>query len=137
MADTSNGMKWDARMGNVQQNTSWVLNLPPGDYRWGVQAIDNSFAGSMFAKSWEGPTGISVKVNKLSLNVYPNPSNGEVKLQLPSDKNHEVVVSAIDGREVQKLTARGSVRLQLASGMYMIQAIDADGNAGVEKVLVK
>ncbi|MEG4109920.1 FG-GAP-like repeat-containing protein, partial [Microcoleus sp. S13_C5] len=37
-------------LGNVSQNTQWQLkNLPRGEYNWGVQAIDNAWAGSPFA----------------------------------------------------------------------------------------
>ena len=37
-------------LGNVSQNTQWQLkDLPRGTYNWGVQAIDNAWAGSPFA----------------------------------------------------------------------------------------
>ncbi|MDB9511190.1 DUF4347 domain-containing protein [Kamptonema animale CS-326] len=37
-------------LGNVSQNTQWQLkDLPHGTYSWGVQAIDNAWAGSPFA----------------------------------------------------------------------------------------
>lgn len=50
-ADTSTGRLRLQKLGNVQLNTGWILHdLPPGHYRWGVQAIDNSFAPSAFAK---------------------------------------------------------------------------------------
>jgi hypothetical protein len=36
--------------GNVQQDTTWILSdLPPGTYHWSVQALDHSYAGSVFA----------------------------------------------------------------------------------------
>ncbi len=52
MADTITGNLKLQRLGNVQLNKSWTIkNLPAGTYRWGVQAVDNSFAASLFAKS--------------------------------------------------------------------------------------
>ena len=58
MAETDTGNRRVARMGNVQQNTSWTIRgLPAGDYYWSVQTIDSAFAGSPFAT--EGRFSIS------------------------------------------------------------------------------
>ncbi len=52
LSDTTTGKLSLQRMGNVQLNKSWIIKgLPVGTYRWGVQAVDNSFMGSLFAKS--------------------------------------------------------------------------------------
>ena len=57
-SDLTTGYKRIPSMGNVQQNTSWTLNIeaPPEiipqqvfDMVWKVQAVDNCFAGSSFA----------------------------------------------------------------------------------------
>ena len=50
MADVTTGYRRVVQMGNVNHNTTWIVNdLPNGKYFWSVQAIDNSFAGSPFA----------------------------------------------------------------------------------------
>ena len=52
LSDTATGKLRLQRLGNVNLNKAWVIKgLPEGTYRWGVQAIDNSFVGSAFAKS--------------------------------------------------------------------------------------
>jgi hypothetical protein len=52
LADTISGKSKLQRLGNVNLNLGWVIKgLPAGTYRWGVQAVDNSFMGSAFAKS--------------------------------------------------------------------------------------
>lgn len=52
LSDTATGKLMQQKLGNVQLNKGWILkNLPAGNYFWGVQAVDNSFAGSVFAKS--------------------------------------------------------------------------------------
>lgn len=52
LADTTTGKLSLQRLGNVQLNRGWIVKgLPAGNYRWGVQAIDNSFMGSPFAKT--------------------------------------------------------------------------------------
>lgn len=51
MADILTGYRKKAALGNTQSNNSWYLkNLPPGQYWWGVQAIDQAFAGSIFSQ---------------------------------------------------------------------------------------
>lgn len=52
LADTSTGKLMLQKMGNVNLNKGWIVkNLPAGNYCWGVQAVDNSFAASVFAKA--------------------------------------------------------------------------------------
>ncbi len=44
------GYRRVARMGNAQLDTTFILkNLKKGTYYWSVQAVDNSFAGGLFA----------------------------------------------------------------------------------------
>lgn len=51
MANLSNGKRLISEMGNTWTNTGWkIKKLKPGKYEWGVQTIDNSFAGSHFSK---------------------------------------------------------------------------------------
>ncbi len=52
LADTLTGKLALQKMGNVELNKGWIVkNLPAGNYCWGVQSIDNSFAASKFARS--------------------------------------------------------------------------------------
>ncbi|RLD58720.1 MAG: hypothetical protein DRJ05_07550 [Bacteroidetes bacterium] len=49
-SDMGSGFSKNIKTGNVGQNDSWLIKgLPPGDYYWGVQTIDNSFSGSGFS----------------------------------------------------------------------------------------
>ena len=49
MSKLSDGYRKIAIKGGIQQNAWFINNLPAGTYYWGVQAVDNSFAGSHFA----------------------------------------------------------------------------------------
>ncbi len=50
MADAATGRRRVERAGNVGQATTWTLrNLPPGAYRWRVQALDAALTPSGFA----------------------------------------------------------------------------------------
>ncbi|MGH7598230.1 MAG: FG-GAP-like repeat-containing protein, partial [bacterium] len=49
MSDPSTGYRRVVRSGNAGSRTSWsIQNPPPGNYTWGVQAIDHEFIGSPF-----------------------------------------------------------------------------------------
>lgn len=51
LANETTGNLLVQRLGNVQLNKTWkIKGLPAGNYEWGVQAVDHSFAGSVFAK---------------------------------------------------------------------------------------
>ena len=50
IVDDATGLRAVPAMGNVQQNTSWVLaGLTPGRYYWSVHAVDTAFVGSAWA----------------------------------------------------------------------------------------
>ncbi|MCX6303107.1 MAG: FG-GAP-like repeat-containing protein [Bacteroidia bacterium] len=51
MSNTANGFRKVVQTGNRSKNSTYTLNssLPAGTYYWGVQAIDNAYAGSIFA----------------------------------------------------------------------------------------
>ncbi|TAL77130.1 MAG: VCBS repeat-containing protein, partial [Bacteroidetes bacterium] len=49
-ANLTTGKLLEPKAGNTQSNNFWkIKGLKPGDYKWTVQAIDHSFAGSAFA----------------------------------------------------------------------------------------
>ena len=50
MSDRNTGYRRVINLGNVNHNNSWTIKgLEPGTYYWGVQALDNNFAGSVFS----------------------------------------------------------------------------------------
>lgn len=52
LANIDNGFRKVIDIGNVSQNTSWMIKLPnSGNIEWGVQAIDNQYVGSVFARN--------------------------------------------------------------------------------------
>ncbi|MEG4092051.1 FG-GAP-like repeat-containing protein, partial [Microcoleus sp. Pol12B4] len=82
-------------LGNVSQNTQWQLkNLPRGEYNWGVQAIDNAWAGSPFAFGGSFTVNNSAPEEQINLgskptefnqpikNVYTDPDGDQINYQL-------------------------------------------------------
>ncbi|HTF20390.1 MAG TPA: FG-GAP-like repeat-containing protein, partial [Chryseolinea sp.] len=84
LSDPSTGFRKVVRLGNVQHNTSWIIdNLEPGTYYWGVQAIDAGFTGSSFSVEQSfnmvglppAITGLSSMAEKTGVTVVIKGSN--------------------------------------------------------------
>ncbi|WP_192822145.1 T9SS type A sorting domain-containing protein [Rufibacter sp. LB8] len=143
MADTTSGKLMLQRMGNVQMNKSWTINgLPNGRYRVGVQAVDNSFAGSPFMmKSLTITNGVITSVRDerapKQMAVYPNPSTGRVAIKFTNGKKYQVNVSALDGRLLKTVAVDGEANLNLTPGMYMLQIRDTNGAVETQRLIVQ
>jgi hypothetical protein len=112
MAEIATGFRKIAKMGNVFQDTSWVIkNLTPGTYYWAVQAIDNSFQGSPFSQEDSFVVGISAAPENLDnqpnqfiiASNYPNPFNGRtiIKYILPEQSSVKLYIYNLSGALVQ------------------------------------
>ncbi len=76
MSNVTNGYRRIVQIGNANHDTTWTLKLTTGQtYYWGVQAIDNNFAGGAFA--WDN-TGIFLPVSLT--NFTATSKNGTVML---------------------------------------------------------
>jgi len=77
-ANPENGFNRVFSTGNVNQNTSWIINdLPAGTYYWSVQAMDHALCGSEFApeQSFEITyVGLEEEIPISGFSVYPNPA---------------------------------------------------------------
>lgn len=112
MADIATGFRKIADMGNAFQDTSWVIkNLSPGTYYWAVQAIDNSYIGSLFSQEESFVIGASTAGENqeqlpgqmmLSGN-YPNPFNGKtiIKYTLPEQSSVKLNIYNLTGALVK------------------------------------
>jgi hypothetical protein len=80
------------------------------------------------------PTSVKNQASK-PLNIYPNPSNGQINIQLPEDiegKNFNVVISDISGRCVFQQSVQISYSLlintDLPSGTYFVNMYSVESN---------
>jgi hypothetical protein len=91
--------------------------------------------------------GEVVSVNPLQelssrYNVYPNPSNGEFMIDLPTNGNYQVDVyntlgmqvyhAKIDGRHRATITLNES----LSNGKYVLQIVNTDGRVHTERISI-
>ncbi len=123
MSFTADGQRMLPALGNVGSNTSWTMNnLPNGTYYWKVQAVDQTFKGSLFSdeRSFvigsamaeaspddENAFGKSVAVpSRFALHPnYPNPFNPStrINLELPESGHVRAIVYDLQGKEVFRL----------------------------------
>ena len=115
LADTTTGKLALQRLGNVNLNRGWIIkNLPAGNYRWGVQAIDNSFMGSTFARSgFTINADGSLPVSLTSFTVKAEGNKAKIQFSTAFEQNNDrfEIERSGDGRKFDKLAtlkAKGS-----------------------------
>lgn len=144
LADTTNGYLTIQEKGNVQLNNTWkVYGLPFGKYRWGVQAVDNSFSGSIFAKTdfdhkEGGPLNVGSDRITQTL-VYPNPANGTFNIRVSQDMLG-LAIYALGGRIIHDqpvVDQHDITQMSLDAGVYMLKAKFSDHQIISEKIIVK
>ncbi|RZM13750.1 MAG: T9SS type A sorting domain-containing protein, partial [Pedobacter sp.] len=149
LADTTSGKNKIARLGNVQQNTGWyVKNLPAGTYRWGVQAIDNSYKGSAFAKgSFRISSSGTLPVTIGAYNVVKESDHAVLKWTSLSESNVDkyIVERSLDGKSFETIstipaTGAGNYSFRDRSpssgnNYYRLTSLDKDGTSQVFEVL--
>ncbi len=114
-ADTATGRMLVQHLGNVQLNNRWVLkNLPAGNYCWGVQAVDNSFDGSAFAKScFSVNADGTLPVVLSSFTAKADGNRAKIEWVTASEQNSDrfEVKRSVDGRNftlLQSVKAKGT-----------------------------
>ncbi|MFA8299604.1 MAG: choice-of-anchor J domain-containing protein [Hyphomicrobiales bacterium] len=83
--------------------------------------------------------GISEQ-NKETIKVYPNPSNGIVNIQMPTDASYDnIVISDIQGKVIRcfsELSTNKNIKAELSQGLYIVKAISGN-NVSIRKLIVK
>ena len=103
LADGASGFRYLVSRGNAGEGNFWLLRgLAPGKYYWSVQAIDNAYAGSLFAPEasfvLEGPAllrfaGVAVVTpDRLRVSVA-GAEEGAVVIEASEDLQHWVGIS--------------------------------------------
>ncbi len=117
MANPSTGYRRQPQLGNVNHRNSWTIkNLAPGTYYWSAQAVDNAFAGSIFALeeslrvgtdavTEEAPEESGLPVDFALHANYPNPFNSATRILYSLPRLTAVRLEIFDhlGRRVRTL----------------------------------
>ena len=92
MADLVTGRRKVPRLGNAQENLRWTItNLAAGTYYWSVQAVDHSYAGSVFAP-------------EMSFTFTNFPPTGLFSVSTPEDSSLILLAASLTNAAGQPLT---------------------------------
>ena len=124
-SELKTGIQKKPQDGNVGKDTSWQISLPPGKYYYSVQAIDASYAGSvfsdrkMFTLSASGEAKEAVPPSDILFNdsTYSN-----YYFRKGDSANFKVILKAISK------DATAKYKLSLEAGSNSIFNLDATTN---------
>jgi hypothetical protein len=126
MADTITGYRKVGDHGNMGNNLKWKLDLPDGDYKWSVQAVDAAFAGSTFPQAkLVNKTATSVaSLSTEKIEIYPNPVLDEMSISSTSSVK-QIDIYSIDGKLIKSVEFnKGFGKIDVSSlhpGIYLIR----------------
>nr|HQV34537.1 T9SS type A sorting domain-containing protein [Calditrichia bacterium] len=111
MSDLASGFRYEPGSGNVYHSNHWRLkNVQDSVLYWSVQAVDNTFAGSVFANAGQfvlgtADAGLPAPPDFHLAQNYPNPFNPAttIAFDLPAAQRVEISVYDISGRRVATL----------------------------------
>ncbi len=120
--------------GETSQNFTATTN---GDYA--VEVTENGCTNTSDCYTVNSVSIVESK--KESIEIFPNPTHGELNIQLSSTSASEIKVYNVIGKLIETHNARGkdfiSFDIEGPSGYYLIKVIDKNGVKAVRKVLKK
>jgi hypothetical protein len=120
-ADIATGYLKQARVNALLTTTSYAINLPFGEFEWGVQAVDNGKLSSAFATAQTVTTTTKLTTPvELKINAYASGNGIYVKSNLPA----MVTIYNIEGKQVASagnITGK-AIGSQFPKGVYLVKA---------------
>ncbi len=124
LSDTATGELMVQRLGNVQLNKGWIIkNLTEGNYSWGVQAIDNSFMGSTFAKSSftiNADGTLPVSITYFNVKAEGNKAKLEWETAFEQNSDRFEIERSKDGRNFSKLASVKAKGTSTVANQYVM-----------------
>lgn len=135
LSNSDNGYILKQGLGNVQLNTSWTIKgIASTEYTWGVQAVDNAYLGSEFAMPSVSTENL---FNRDMLSVFPNPSAHNFNLTAESGV-YDVRIYSVNGKLIESFNMRDQrAEFSLEPGLYILQATNAKGESGIQKLVAQ
>ncbi len=101
-------------------------------------AADTVLSAVCFAActSCEEATGFHDQTVASSINIYPNPSNGVVTLDMGALDNFEVTINEISGRAVYAYSNMALIHTTLDKGLYIVSVKGSDGTYKTQKLVI-
>jgi hypothetical protein len=131
--------------GNYICNDFAFLFSRDGDYHQNIQGIYTlaDQAKADFVKDFSNKclltTTEGAKVIDKEFSLYPNPSNGDLIIQLGDLKNIQIEVTTASGQVIHQSSSEGNafykIHLQTSAGIYFVK-VSADGYKHAEKLII-
>lgn len=145
MSALSTGYRRIVNMGNCAGGTSAVIKglNPATTYYLAIQSVDNSFEGSLFS-AFSPVTVPDIPYSDCNIQVYPNPSNGNIWITVNAEQKKEYDINAYDytGKcvfskvmEIQGHTSTPLILSGLSKGIYLIRLNDRVNTTSVKIVI--
>jgi hypothetical protein len=146
MSHLSDGFRKITASGNITQSTLWrIYGLENGStYYWSVQALDNTYAGSVFADEMvftvlltnlQEPEG-NIRHNFL----LPNPSNGNIRIESIDQSILSFDIFNFSGQKISHWTRNQGpenfILEGVPSGVYLIH-FNQNGEPVTQKLVVR
>lgn len=122
------------------------INITTGPIDHGVNATDltvlQNFRDFVFSAGTGFPLSVSSTIQDLGINIYPNPSTGNVYMNLNNANTKVSSANIIDisGKTIQKISLEGktSINFQIATkGFYIIKLYNQNKNIANQKLIIE
>ncbi len=124
---------------STSQNPSHTYTLS-GNYT-ATLTVSNSCNSKTFTISVGITTGITPNILEESFVLFPNPSNGKIKISTSYIDNFDIAVYSSDGKQVLSQNALSNdkeVNLEgLAKGLYLVQLKDRDNRTISKRLIIE
>jgi len=130
--------------GEIDTLTFQPFYEPTANGYWQVQLISEFGCESELSDSFLVYFASIKPLNPkpLSFKIYPNPSNGNISIEVPKSGEYRIQVTDLNGKLIYSTTQNLSPRMRLfaaaniTAGTYIITLTDENGNTGSEKIEV-
>ncbi|HER09007.1 MAG TPA: T9SS type A sorting domain-containing protein [Bacteroides sp.] len=132
----NDGQRKIMKMGNACLNTFLKLrSLDPGDYTWGVQAIDASYAGSAFATGTFKISGVSVEDVRIPALADIYAYDEMLVVRSKKYDRASVEVYNLVGQKVVSENVDAYFTRTLPQGVYVVK-VSVDNHVQLGKVMI-
>lgn len=118
---------------SLNQNGTKILDLPNGDYKLIIEAEDYFYNNSKDSVNFsvDKPNSLEKNILDSSVKVYPNPVSDYLKFVSEDNKETQLRVYSIDGKEIENVyDTDGNIDLDVtrySPGMYLFRYENSDG----------
>jgi len=138
--NASGGVSYQVLSGNSLNSTNPATVMPSASTQYTIYGTDanNCQNSTVIAISVDACTGIAANSSLFGLRVYPNPTNGNLNIELSSNALKNVEVVDVTGRVVfASGTNNSTIQVdlsQVAAGVYYVK-VNSNADSEVIKVI--